>query len=365
MSKIYTPLFILLLVLVDCLASDAQIIISSSDMPNTNNVIRVSNGQAFPGLNVRLTGADYSWNYSQLAPVSQTVDTFVSVLSTGLFYAAQFYGNSSYALKSNTPTVTLAGALTIDYEYDFYKESTSAYVQTGFGANINSFPLPVPYNPVDTIYRFPLHYYDTGLSSSSFSVLIPGLGYYGGDKTRIDTVDGWGMLTTPYGTFPVLRVKSEIHETDTIYSDAFMYGFIFPRPVLIEYKWLGTNQRIPLLQINTSAGVVTQILYRDSLRINPLAVAQTDHPDFNFHVYPNPVAGNLVIEYNLSKEAEVTAEIFNSAGEEIISASHGKRHPGNQFFSLNLGGKNIPAGIYFVRLNVDGNSFRTQKIIVE
>jgi len=362
MRKIYLSFLGIVIILITAGSSSAQITIGSSDLPNTGDVIRISNGQAFPGMNAALTGPDYTWDYSQLAPTSQTVDTFVSVLSTGL-YAFQFYTNSSFALKSNTPTVSLFGVLSIDYEYDFFKKSPSAYVQTGFGASMNTFPLSVPFEPKDTIYRFPLEYNNASTSSSAFFVSIPGLGYYGGKKIRTDTVDGWGTLTTPYGTFPVLRVKSVIHEIDSIHSDTLHVGFSFARPVLTEYKWLGNNQRIPLLQINSSAGVATQIHYRDSLRINPLAVLPVEQPDLQFNIYPNPTGDMMMIDYYLSKESEISVDIFNGLGEKISSDSFGKKVPGNQFLMINLEEKNISPGIYFVSMNVDGRSFKSQLIV--
>lgn len=344
-------------------SSHAQITITSADMPSSNDKIRVSIGRAFTGMNARLTGANHTWDYSMLTSTSQTVDTFVSITSTGLLYWFQFAANSSFALKSNSPTVNL-GVLNIDYEFDFFKKSTASYLQTGFGAAMNTFPLPVPYTPKDTIYRFPLHYNDTGLSPSAFSVSIPSLGYYGGNKTRTDTVDGWGTLTTPYGTFSVLRVKSVIRETDSIHVDTLGgFGFTIPRPVVVEYKWLGNGQHIPLLQINTTGGLVTQIIYRDSLRINPLSVAPVEQPDVNFNVYPNPFVSNVFIEYVLSKESEIALDVFNLAGENVFSENVGKKYPGNQFLILNLEDKNISSGTYFIRMNVDGRSFSSQPLV--
>ena len=343
-------------------SSKAQITIGSGDMPSTGNIIRVSNGQAFPGMNARLTGTNYNWDYSQLIPTSQTVDTFVSVFSTGL-YAFQFGGNSSFALKSNAPPVSLAGALTIEYEYDFYKKSTASYIQTGFGAKMNGFPLPVPYSPKDTIYRFPLHYNDVASATSAFEITIPGLGYYGGDKTRTDTVDGWGTLTTPFGTFNVLRVKSVINEIDTIHYDAVPFGISFPRPVAIEYKWLALNQRIPLLQINTSGGLVSQIIYRDSIRLNPLGTIPVEKNKKSFHVFPNPSTGKITIDFILSNTAEVSVEVFNMTGEKLITDVVGKRTSGKQLIFINLEEEKYPPATYIIRVLLDGIHYFSQQVV--
>ncbi len=277
MKRTTTPSVFVLMMLFFISSSKAQITIVSTDMPSsvTPATYRSSIGQAFPGMDETLAGSNYTWDYSQLTPTSQNVDTFVAVP----FLYFSFLANSTYGLKSNTPTVNL-GLVTIDYQYDFYKKATSSYVQTGSGINMSGFPLPVQYSPKDTIYRFPLHYGNIGSSTSTFAVSIPTLGFYGGTKTRIDTVDGWGTLITPYGTFNALRVKSVIYESDTIHVDTlFHFGLRLPTTIVTQYKWLGTGQGIPLLQINTSGGNVTQIIYRDSLRnLTPVACTGAPSP---------------------------------------------------------------------------------------
>ncbi len=361
MKKIYTTIAFLLMILASSLSASAQITLASSDMPSSNDTFRVSMGLAFPGMDETATGANYTWDYSQLTAASQTIDTFVSVLSTGLFNF-YFLANSTFALKSNTPSIP-AGTFTIDYQYDFFKKASSGYVSTGGGVSFSGAPLGLVNSPGDTLYHFPLHYGNTKMNSSAFGASVPTIGYYGGQRTRIDTVDGWGSLTTPYGTFPVLRVKSVIHETDSLYLDAFMFGFQIPRPEAIEYKWLATAKGIPLLQINTTGGGVTQIIYRDSIRFNPVGIAAMKNEKVDFNIYPNPASDKIVIEYDLDREAEVSADIFNLTGEKIFSSPSDKKQTGKQFLPIYLSNKNISSGMYLLKLNVDGKSFQKQVML--
>ncbi|MCX6291930.1 MAG: T9SS type A sorting domain-containing protein [Bacteroidetes bacterium] len=348
--------------LLQSLSSQAQITIASGDLPAANDTFRVSIGQAFTGMDPALTGANYTWDYSQLTSASQTTDTFVSILSTGL-YAFAFFG-SSYALKSNTAPVNL-GALTIDYQYDFFKKTSSSYVETGMGANLNGFPLPIVFNPKDTIYRLPLHYNNTGICSSAFAVTVPSLGYYGGHKTRIDTVDGWGTLTTPFGTFSALRIKSMISETDSIHIDTFNIGFNIPRPVVTEYKWLGNGQGMPILQINTNGAFVNQIIYLDSVHVSPLAVLPVKNEREDFALYPNPSSGNFFIRFNLDKNVDVSVEVLNLLGESIFSNHYKNRPPGENFLWIDLPGKNISAGTYLVKLKAGERNYQKQLVVAE
>src|SRR5204862_7181315 len=127
------------------------------------------------------------------------------------------------------------------------------------------------------------------------------------------TVDGFGSLRTPYLTSDVLRAKPIVRETDSIRRENLGgFGFNIPRPVVIEYKWLGHLQDIPLLQINTTAGIVAQVIYRDSLRINPLAVDPSEHKNVEFSVYPNPFTEKVFLTYHLDKTFDISFEIFNA-----------------------------------------------------
>ncbi len=361
MKKIYKTFAFFLMILGSSLTSSAQITIASSDMPSSNDTFRVSMGIAFPGMDETATGANYTWDYSQLTATSQTIDTFVSVFSTGLFNL-YFALNSTYALKSNTPSVPV-GTLTLDYQYDFFKKAASGYVSTGGGVSLSGAPLGLVNSPGDTLYRFPLHYGNTKTNSSAFGATVPTIGYYGGQRTRIDTVDGWGTLTTPYGTFPVLRVKSVIHETDSLYLDAFTLGFPIPRLEAIEYKWLATAKGIPVLQINTTGGAVTQIIYRDSIRFNPVGVSEIDNKKVDFNIYPNPASDKIVIEYDLNHEASVSATVFSLLGEKIVSVASDRKQTGKQFLPIDLSDKNISSGSYLVELRVDGKSFRKEVVV--
>ena len=114
----------------------------------------------------------------------------------------QDYGNPM-------PTVT------IEDFYAFYKIQSDAYIQVGAGLTINSAPIPVLFNPMDTIVMLPAAFGNQDTCFSSFSADVPSLGYYSEQRMRYNSIDGWGTLTTPYGTFDALRISSysEIHDS--------------------------------------------------------------------------------------------------------------------------------------------------------
>ncbi|MCC7232966.1 MAG: hypothetical protein IT242_08495, partial [Bacteroidia bacterium] len=271
--------------------STAQLTLGTGDFSHANDTFRVSTGQSFSGMDPALTGPNYTWDYSQLTPVSQTVDSFVDESSTNPLFAIIFIDNALNSNRANQAAKGDAynlGQVNVSDVFNFYYNSTTAYKQVGIGANVNGVPLPVVYSPHDLVYQFPLDYLNSDSSQSGYQVdLTSTLGlFYSVHKQRNNLVDGWGTITTPYGTFDVLRITSTVTERDSVYIDSLGIGLATPAITTHEYKWCGAGGGIPLLQINTTAGnVVTSIRYRDSLLTTGLVNPETG---IVASLFPNP-----------------------------------------------------------------------------
>jgi hypothetical protein len=122
-----------------------------------------------------------------------------------------------------------------------------------------------------------MNYGQTWSSDAGFTLSLPGTGYISRQKNRTSEVDGWGTLTTPFGSFQTLRVKSIIAEHDSIYIDSLGWGYGLDRTIT-EYKWLGNDQGIPLLQV-TEEGPLVTATYRDFYRMQFQPLSVTLDPD--------------------------------------------------------------------------------------
>jgi len=338
----------------------AQITLNNSDMPVANDTIRYSVVTNFAGIAPKPTGANHTWDFSGLQYSSQTVDTFVSILSTGL-YAFQF-PTSSFAIKSNTPPVSL-GTIAVNYDYDFYKKSTSAYMLSGLGANVSGLPIGIPYTVLDTIYRFPLDYGNTGTCTSNFGVTVPTLGHYSGVKTRIDTVDGWGTLITPYGTFSVLRVKSIINETDSVFVTQFGLGLKFALPQRTEYRWLANGKKTPLLQITVTGTAISDVLYQDSLKNVPTSISVNNLENTWFSIYPNPAKEIITIRFNLIQKENVIIAAYTLEGKQVAEYLYKSLSKGAHELALPLSESTFASGTYFIKVML-GDVELTQPLII-
>jgi hypothetical protein len=134
----------------------------------------------------------------------------------------------------------------------------------GFKMPVLNVDMPLRYSNPDVIYKFPLT--DSSVYADSFrmnfsmqgiDILVKG--------HRSSFVDGYGKITTPYGTFDCIRLKSRVLE-----RDSFMIPFSNNRT---EYTWLAKGQKIPILQIIVPDTGLPSIMYKDIERniINPLA----------------------------------------------------------------------------------------------
>lgn len=349
------------------LLAKAQITITAADMPNAKDSIVISIANALDSNDVKLTGAGYSWNYSKLVPSLQRYDVFDAPSSFTSPYNLLFnqfntsYGKNNYQLK----TIPLPG-MKVDAAYDFFKESTNDFRQIGAAYTLNGTPIPFLYSPNDIIYRFPMNYLNQDSCDYKYGLTIPGMGYYGQTGHRVNLVDGWGTLVTPFGTFTTLRVLSAVTAVDTIYIDAFKIGSNIPRPLKHEYKWFAQGSKVPVLQIdaNVTGGTltVTSIQFQDSLRSNVPHVGIKDiaADGGKFEVYPNPAQEQCTIHYLTKSNVPVQISVMDITGKTIFSSVE-TRSAGEQRFTLST--QNFSNGIYFVRLQVERTS-SVQKLII-
>jgi hypothetical protein len=347
----------------------AQITITQADMPQAGDTIRLSTDNVNTGLpDPTLTGPSHTWDYTKLVPYTQTIDTFLSVGSTPLAY--QLYFNDIFlpaykaTVAQSAPNLPALGPITITNVIDFYKATSSAYEDVGFGSTINSIPTSVKDDTIDYMYMFPMNYGNADSCHSSFHMSVASLAYYGGRQFRVNHVDGWGTLKTPFGTFNTLRVTTQLYVTDTVYVDTFHFGFGLKQPEQIQYKWFGLGSKVPLLQVNEdvvgSNPVFVSAVYQDSARNTILGVAQINSPYNGIVVAPNPNNGvfNIAIP-NYKQGIKINLDVYNIIGEKVYAAGITSTNT-----RVNLSGN--AAGVYLYRLTDENrNLVSTGKVIVK
>lgn len=353
------------------LIAQTPITITSSDMPNENDEVLVSVNNNIGAIDPSLTGANFNWDFSSLTPNVQQFEKFDSPLTFTSPYNYLFnpfntsYGRNNYEFS----TISLPGGTEITAAYDFYKESSSQYKQIGAGFTVNNMPIPFLYAQEDIIYEFPMNHLNTDDCNYKYGLDIPGMGYYGQSGHRVNLVDGWGTLITPFGTFQTLRVISTIDAIDTVYNTSLSAGTNIPRPLKYEFKWLATGKKIPVLKIEATdiAGNITvsNVRYTDSTRagVPQVGIAENKALGMELAVYPNPCVDEIKVNYKLPTTTHVKISITNVIGKTIANVVDQTQLSGAHQKSISIADLHLNSGIYFINLQTD--KFKEiQKIVV-
>jgi hypothetical protein len=299
--------------------SQSPISLTSTNFPSGNDTLRYSIAQLSTSVNYTQTGTNFNWDFSELVPTSQGLRSYKIGLATP--YAFFFIGLNEYGEK--IADTLGAGPLTITNYYNFYKKQTSpvnAYVVDGSGMTFSSIPVPSYYSDKDELYLFPLTYpqYDstTFKYSTGSSTIIPI--QYSKTGHRVTKVDGWGTITTPYGTAACLRLETTQYSQDSIKNTIIPIPFGFPNNQR-SYQWLTASSKIPFLEVSGNLVgtnfTITQIRYRDSYRY--LASVGEIQPEAAFNIFPNPVREKLILNF---KGENFTAFIFDINGKLVMTA---------------------------------------------
>lgn len=325
----------------------AQITIENSDLPAEGSSYYLSAANPVTDYDFTLTGPNYSWDFSDLEFFGQQPQNYVAISEAPLAYQFVFnnpFDPEHYADFANAQDgFDLGGQFTFEDFYAFYQSNPDAYNAVGFAGTINGIPLPAGSSPVDTVYSLPMNYEDSFEGYSEWLVQIPGIVTYKLKQTRSYEVDGWGTVTTPYGSFEALRVRMQIDAVDSISVEALSFSFENERNS-VEYQWLSPGEGVPVLQATESFGFVSNISYKDEQFIS------VEELNADFQMYPNPSNGSVIIN---AKEAG-NIKVYNSSLQLVKVC---QMYGGQQALDLS----ELPKGIYFVRLGED----RVQKLVLK
>lgn len=254
------------------------------------------------------TGANQTWDFSSLVPAGQRNIRYAPMSEAGMLsniffgsFAAPEYKASYFYPATDLPLSDLPPVLpfTIDGISQFTKSADEAITLVGFEFIIGGQGLGVKSDTIEIPYQFPLNYGNNwesrGYTNLDMNPIYNAI--FRQHRHRVSEVDGWGTVTTPYGTFNALRIHHVIEETDSISIDLLGTGtpmwIGLPMPNVHEYEWRATEEKEAVMRIRTQeAGgeqQVTAVEYRD----NYLNIAENEQL---FAVYPNPASTCLTVK---------------------------------------------------------------------
>ncbi|MDP5099105.1 MAG: T9SS type A sorting domain-containing protein [Crocinitomicaceae bacterium] len=290
----------------------SQITLTSADFATANDTVRISKATD-NSIDFSTTGANYTWDFSYLTFDSQLRRDYAP--ATGLPILINFvFGpmasnnyKATYFLPSTDLPIDQLGTflpITISDVVQYSKKTNDSITSIGLSLQINGNGIPVKSDTIETRYAFPLNYgdnhYSRGYTRLDMNPIYDAIWIQ--YRQRYTEVDGWGSVSTPYGTFDALRLKHTITETDSLRISFNGNPFWLPIPVPEShiYEWITNGEKDAIMRIVTTlAGgneTVTSIEYKDfnlTASLNELELA--------FEIYPNP-AGDFITISNVSKD---------------------------------------------------------------
>jgi hypothetical protein len=341
-----------LAIVLNSLLGFSQITLDDTDFPNANESFAVSTA-GISQVDFASTGPNHVWDFSNLSSNGQLPRDFNSL--SGVSFMINFaYGptaitayRASYrAPYTDLPINQLGTFLPIELSdvFQYTKKNAQRLNLLGYSVSISGQSLPVKSDTIETKYYFPLDYGDEytskGYTKMDLSVVINAQWIQ--SRKRHSVVDGWGTITTPYGTFDVLRMQHRIEEIDTIVYEGMAFGT--PLPVMYEYEWLAADEKIPVLKITTSEVGGNETIVSVEYKDNPILGVENKEVSNVLKLYPNPVNESLSIAFKAGKN---NVSIYSVEGALVDSFTFE-----NAVHTFNA--SHLKSGMYLISIASDG-----------
>lgn len=272
-------------------------------------------------------GENLTWDFSDLPTLDQVEEVYEDINDMGLLYQLTFSNPeapdvmSTHSLPLGNPAEDLDLDLDIPVEisdaYRFFRNDATGYYEVGLAFSLSGFPLITSYDDTDRIYPFPLSYDDRDTVSTAFDIEVPLFGYYGQSGMRYTHADAWGTLITPYGTYDVVRVKSERLLTDTIFIGELGVGQTVERPMQTDYAWISPDAEGEVLRISVIDGQTVNVQMLTDEDID-LSTEAADLSGRAVEVWPNPATDFIRVRTDAPRGRWFISDV---SGKTVLSGN--------------------------------------------
>lgn len=235
----------------------------------------------------------------------------------------------------------------------------------------------IPYNPPIVEKRSPMNFFDINQISSG--VLFPFHPNvipeairrqlpFTPDSLRIriavnrlDVVDGYGNLTIPGGTYPVLREKRTQYREARLDAKVPPLGWLDVTDVAIQaagltnlgvdttvtYNFFNNTSKEPIaiVTLNSDQATPRLVQYKSNRMTTDVTQLESENPQLL--AFPNPASDKVNLRFNNVKPGQYFLTIYNVLGMEIQRETY--QISGKQFETA-LDVTRLEAGTYFYNL---------------
>jgi hypothetical protein len=130
--------------------------------------------------------------------------------------------------------------------------------------------------------------------------------------------------------------------------------------LIFEATWVNNGPDTMGFGLTTKEEMfVTYYQYTNEL---PTGLREAGKEDLSFNISPNPATDKFNIAFSLKSAGSVLIELYNSLGIKVKTTNAGLQAAGKQTVQIDISKEQLPSGLYFVSLSVDG-ARSTKRII--
>lgn len=177
------------------------------------------------------------------------------------------------------------------------------------------------------------------------------------DVNLVSSVDTLNATNPDTAT---LEVVTNIASPDHIYTWTPTTGLSCsdcPNPY--AFPGATTTYTVSVLDPNTGCSTVEEI------EVPVYSVSTSDIPQTlsSWNIYPNPIEGHSILNYELSGSSQVSIELFDILGKQIALVTDEQQTAGIYQYPIGQYLEKGSSGVYFVSMQIDGQRI-TKKLII-
>ncbi len=345
----------------------AQITVTNATFPQIGDTLYVAVDDSPPDVDLLPPGGPYHWDFSDLDVVFSDV----------ILYRPAIEGS----VGAEIPQAEIFAEIAFQTEGYYRTDGTLFEMVAVHGTDPALFGIETTarFDPPVVDRRAPMNYGETFQSNSQFAVamatedlppeLIDSLGLpIVPDSIRIrftsqrsDTVDAYGTLTLPVGTFEVLREK-RVDRRETRIDLLFSVGgwqdwtdvialippfdqFLGPRTLITYYFFNDVEKEVILQYLFDLEGIQAP---RATFKTEEFLSSSKERPTLEGRVQPSPNPARGVVQFEMSglPAGRYALSILEVGGKTLLRRE--LHLQGEQVETLDL--SHLPAGTYLYRL---------------
>jgi len=293
--------------------------------------VKYSSSSVAPGS----AGANQTWNLTGLTASSNVTATAMSVASTpsgAAFPSANiaFFDGTNYAYYNNT--------------------AVSFLNQGAVGAGV-----VFSYSNPETMLPYPFNFNNTNTDTWGCTFTNASMTFTRSGTTTV-TADGYGTVTTLGGTFTnAMRVHFVQSYMDV--SSTFTLNYSND-----QYIWYSPGTHYPVAAVYTLTSLSGTTPGGHYINGTPTGLNSFSPVSSNISLFPNPASGEINVAFNAIASGKADLIIYDITGKQLQTINELAILPGEN--NLNVNTQDLPAGIYFMGIYVDGAIQKNDRFVI-